>query len=493
MKMKNIIIILILIAVTACGNYPHDVTDVSAMPEIFPDYKGVTIPVGIAPMNFDVVGGCERVSLTVSGSRSGEMKVEGDDVDMDIDRWHELVTENRGGDLKFSLCVRRDGKWLRYRTFAMHVSADSLPEWGLTYRRIAPSYVSYNRMGIYQRRLSDFSEKAIFENTMSPGSCVNCHTQRRTNPDQFTFHVRGPHGATFIQSHGKREWLDTKTEQTLGSCVYPYWHPSGKYVVFSTNKTNQDFHAVRGKRIEVFDQQSDLQVYCLATHSLLLSPQLKTDDFETYPAFSPDGKWLYFCSAKHKEMPKEYASVRYNICRIAFDAATGRFGQSVDTLFRADCKGLSAVMIRPSYDGKRLAFVATGYGCFPIWHDDADLWTLDLSTLQASPMSSLNSNRAESFPNWNTTSRWIVFTSRRGSGLYTRLYIAHIDANGKPSKPFLLPQRHPWRYYDGLRTSFNTPDFTSQPVNFDYRKAAAEIESSQRQYITASMQRIATN
>ena len=335
-------------------------------------------------------------------------------------------------------------------------------------------------MGIYQRCLANFDETPILENTADPGSCINCHTANRTDPRQFTFHVRGPHGATLIQQDGRREWLNTATDSTLATCVYPYWHPTGKYVAFSTNVTRQDFHATRGERIEVLDLKSDLQVYCPATHELLLSPLLRTDDFETYPAFSPDGKWLYFCSARYRKIPAEYKEIRYNLCRIAFDAATGTFGNKVDTIFNAAAHGLSATLPRPSYDGRYIMFTTARYGCFPVWHEESDLWLLNLGTLEARPMTAVNSKRAESFHNWSRNSRWFVFTSRRGDGLYTNLYMASVGKDGKPTKPFLLPQRHPWSYYDNLRTSYNTPDFTAAPVEFEARMAAKEIRSGER-------------
>lgn len=483
MKLKTIIAAAVALLLAACGNTPENEIKADKAPSIYPDYLGVTIPVDIAPMNFDVRGGADRIDLTVSGERGGTLHQNADCVDMDMDEWHELLKKNRGARIDFSLAVRRDGRWTRYRTFSMHVSDAPIGDWGLTYRRIAPSYVNYNRMGLYQRCLANFDEKPILENTMVPGSCMNCHTANRTNPRQFTFHVRGPHGATLIQTDGRREWLNTATDSTLSACVYPYWHPTGRYVAFSTNLTRQDFHAVREERVEVLDFESNLQVYDVQRHQLLLSPLLQTAGLETYPAFSPDGKWLYFCAAESKEIPAQYKEIRYNLCRIAFDARTGSFGTRVDTIFNAARLGLSATMPRPSYDGRRIMFCTAAYGCFPIWHEESDLWMLDLPTMKAEKMSAVNSRRAESFHNWSSNSRWFVFTSRRGDGLYTNLYIASIGPDGKPTKPFLLPQRHPWSYYDKLRTSYNTPDFTSAPVQFDARAAAKEIESDVRKTI----------
>lgn len=86
----------------------------------------------------------------------------------------------------------------------------------------------------------------------------------------------------------------------------------------------------------------------------------------------------------------------------------------------------------------------------------------------------------DSWHYWSRDSHWFVFTSRRGDGLYTRLYLACIDDKGNVSKPFLLPQRNPKKYYDELLDSYNTPDFTSKPVELDARAAGNEIMSDKR-------------
>ena len=304
---------------------------------------------------------------------------------------------------------------------------------------------------------------------------------RPDNPDQFTFHVRGDHSATLVSQNGKREWLKAKNDSLKGSMVYPYWHPSGKYCAYSTNTTHQSFHAVKDERIEVFDQASDVFVYQPATHELILDSLLMTKDhYETYPVFSPDGKTLYFCSSTAEPIPSGYKDIKYNICKIGFDAATGKFGNQVDTIFNARELGKSATHPRPSYDGRYIMFTMSDYGCFPIWHKEADNWLLDLKTGQARPMTAANSRNTDSWHNWSRDSHWFVFTSRRGDGLYTRLYLACIDDKGNVSKPFLLPQRNPKKYYDELLDSYNTPDFTSKPVELDARAAGNEIMSDKR-------------
>ncbi len=218
----------LLLLLSACTERPGQVTPVDQLPPIFPDYVDVTIPVGIAPLNFSVLGETDRVDVVVKGSSEGELHANGPWASFDLDDWHRLVAANRGGKLTVTVCAKVGGEWLGYKDFDIHVSSYDLSEWGLTYRRIAPGYEVYSQMGIYQRDLSSFCEYTIIDNTKVYGMCVNCHTANRTQPDQFVFHVRGDHGATMVQQSGQREWLKAKNETLGGSMVYPYWHPSGR-------------------------------------------------------------------------------------------------------------------------------------------------------------------------------------------------------------------------------------------------------------------------
>ncbi|MBQ4174677.1 MAG: PD40 domain-containing protein, partial [Prevotella sp.] len=422
-----------------------------------------------------------RMDVVVKGSKGGELHVQGKEASFDIEEWHELVAQNKGGQLNVTVCVEIDGKWRQYKDFPIYVSNHPLDEWGLTYRRIAPGYEVYSSMGLYQRDLSNFDEFAIIENTHVPGMCVNCHTAQQTDPSRFVFHVRGNHGATMFQIDGKREWLKAKNDLLGGSMVYPYWHPTGKYCAFSTNQTRQGFHVVPNERIEVFDLSSDVFVYNPVTHEILTDSLLSTKDWsENTPVFSPDGKTLYYMTCYQREYPLQYKDEKYNLCKIDFDPETGKFGEKVDTIFNAVKMGKSLTWPRPSYDGKYILFTLIDYGYFSIWHNESEQWLLDLKTGEARNLKEINSSKADSYHNWNVNSHWIVFTSRRDDGLYSRLYLTSVDDNGHFTKPFLLPQRHPSDYYSTSLYSYNTPDFTKSKVDFDAYHAAKEIMSDKR-------------
>lgn len=469
---------------SSCSDSPRDVETVGKLPEIFPDYAGVTVPSTIAPLNFQVMDGdkaAERVDVTVAGHDGEKINCNGKYARFDIDAWHRLLESNRGKYLTVTVKAEFDGKWYGYEPFTISVSNEPLDEWGLTYRRIAPGYEVYSSMGLYQRNLSNFDEFPIIENTMTGGQCYNCHTANRTSPKDFVFHVRGEHGATMVYKDGKCTWLKASNDTLGGTLVYPYWHPEGRYCVFSTNKTRQGFHIAGSKRLEVFDLSSDVVVYDTERNVIIRDSLLSTTDWsENTPSFSPDGKWIYYTTAFQKDYPLQHKDERYNLCRIPFDASSGKVGTRVDTLFNADAIGKSVTWPRPSYDGKYLLFTLSDYGYFSIWHKESDQWLLDLANGEARPLEEINSAEADSFHNWSGNSRWVVFTSRRHDGLYSHLYLTSIDDKGRFTKPFMLPQLDPAGYYENSLYSFNTPDFTDSKVDFDSRQAVKDILGDKR-------------
>lgn len=473
---------------TLIGCGPSHVTDAhreTTLPAIFPDYIGVTIPTDIAPLNFcPADSSVVAIDVTLTGARSGRLHTSGKDVThLSPKAWKELLAANAGDSLSLTVRLQNaQGAWTEYLPFGIHISTDSI-DYGLVYRLIAPGYEVFSHMGIYERELASYREQALLENTQVNG-CMNCHSFNRCDPRDLSLHIRGSHGGTVLRKEGQTTVYNTATDSTLNACVYPYWHPTGNYIAYSTNNTRQGFHVTAEKRVEVFDLASDLHVYDIERNELLASHLLRRDSvWETFPAFSPDGKWLYFCAAQARSIPREVKEVRYNLCRIAFDATQGQFGDRIDTLVYAEKQGKSVSFPRPSFDGRYLMYTLSDYGNFSVWHPESDLWLLDLATKESTCLSGVNSPDADSYHNWSSNSRWFVFGSRRDDGLHTRAYLCHFGNDGKAGKPFLLPQKHPRRFYDEQFRSYNIPEFVTGPVELDRMSTGKRITDSQRKAV----------
>ncbi len=468
----------------SCSSAPTNPVQSDQLPDIYPDYIGVTIPAYIAPLNFNMTDDdINQVDVMVKGSKGGELHASGNWAEFDIDEWHTLTQQNIGGKLTVTVCAKKDGQWLQYKDFTINVSPYPLDDWGLTYRRIKPGYEVGGDIGIYQRNIHNFEEYAILSETVVPGRCFNCHTANRTNPDRITLQMRGEGGGTMIQKGGHQMWIETKTDSTKAAGSYSYWHPEGDYVALAVNSVHQSFFTGTGQRIEVYHKFSNVEVLDTRNNELILSPRLQTEDLEIFPAFSHDGKWLYYSTSKPCRVPAEYEKVKCSLCRIGFDAEKGEFGESVDTLLNGPATDKSYVLARPSYDGRWLMYCVSSRGNFPVSQDDADLWLMDLKTGESRELKEVNSDKSESFHNWSENSRWFVFSSKQEDGMYTKLYLASIDDNGLVSKPFLLPQRNPKKYYLEMMDAYNCPDFTKTQVELDAHEAYRQVFDNKREQV----------
>ena len=363
----------------------------------------------------------------------------------------------------------------------MHVAEEEMDPY-IAYRLIQPGYTFWNLMGIYQRDLTSYSQTPIYENRLTDYNCVNCHSFPSRNPQNMLFHMRVKSAGTVLMQGDKVEKLNTKTDETISALVYPYWHPSGKYMAFSVNETLQAFFAHHENLIEVFDNASDVVIYDVDRHEVFSSPLLKSEDsFETFPTFSPDGKSLYFCSAqKVDSLPFTYKNVHYSLCRIDVDVEKRTFGTEVDTLYNAEMNGSSVSFPRISPDGRFMAVTLHDAGNFSIWHPEADLYIIDLESGEMYPLEAANSpETTDSYHSWSSNSRWLVFSSRRMDGLYTRPYFTYIDKDGNAHKPFVLPQKNPVKYYDDLFYSYNIPEFITDKVEVQQQDIARMMKDNE--------------
>ena len=483
MHYRSIISIILSAALLSCSklSVPSQYTESSDYPNIYPDYtKGITIPINIAPLTFELTEETEGMIARFS-FRDIEL-VCGDKLAIpNISEWEKLKKAAVGNAIKVEVFAKDNGNWVKYKPFDIYISTDSIDPY-ISYRLIPPSYVSYEELTINQRCLENFDEEVIYDNRLcserGKGQCINCHHYQNYNPKRMQFHARQNHGGTFISIDGKHKKINMKHDSILSAGVYPAWHPSMNIIAYSTNKTLQSFHTRDINKIEVLDAASDLILYDIDQNKVT-TIEKDPHEFETYPCWTPDGKMLYYCSAHFEyatdtisrtEALNRYKDIKYNIYRKRFNPNTKTFSAK-ELVYDATSIGKSATLPRISPDGRFLLFTQGEWGCFHIWHRDADLWIMDLSTLQAKPLSICNSPNVESYHSWSNNGKWIIFSSRRNDGVYTRLYIAHIDKNGQASVPFELPQSDT-DYHLQLTKSYNIPEFMKGPVSLKPQEIA---------------------
>ncbi len=438
---------------------------------IFPDYKEVTIPVNIQPMNFSVSDNTHNYLIISGNIGGGKIQVFSNEglFDIPTKQWKELLKANAGGQLELTVAKETPEGWVAYKPFHMKVANDSIDKY-IAFRLLRFSNDMWNRMGIYQHNMETGKMTTIYENSLTDYNCVNCHTFPNQEPDQVVFHMRGLHPGTLLVKDGKLTKLNTKTEITPSNFVYMSWHPERRFLAATVCTTYQNFFANNPNILEVLDQNSDIVIYDSEKNELFTSEQLNSKEaWQIFPNFSPDGKSIYYSSSvKVEDVNTHYDSIQYSLCRVDFDAKTCSFGTQVDTLYNAITNKKSVSFPRVSPDGKYLAFTLQSYGGFGVWHKDADLYMVRLSDGYIYPLSAANTpDTGESYHSWSSNSHWLVFSNRREDKTYTRPYFTYIDDEGQAHKPFLLPQKNPKKYYLDLLDAYNVPEFVKEEVRLD--------------------------
>ncbi len=463
----------LLCCLCACTPRPDSVKPAEQPLALYPDYQDVTIPSNIAPLNFLLRNeGVDAVSVCVKGlSDSLQVNLRGCKAIFPLEAWHAFVEAEQGHTLEVTVTARTGGQWFRYPSFTWQVVEDRLDAY-VSYRLIEPGYEVWNALQIRERCVENFEERILADNSRTGNQCMNCHIHGRNLGELSMFHLRGETGGTILNRGGKLRKLTLKNERMEATSVYGDFHPDGRYAVFSDNTIIPMLHTEGSRRLEVYDTVSDLVMADLDENRLIISP-LTADStvLETFPTFSADGKWVYFCSAPVVALPDSLSQLRYSLCRVAFDAEECQWGNQVDTLWNARLMKGSVCHPKASPDGRYLLYTVADYGTFPIWHRETELQLMDLKTGNIDPMEAVNSSCSETYHSWSSNSRWFAFASKRGDGQYGRVYFAWLDADGKARKPFVLPQSDPEKD-DLTLKSYNIPDLSVTPVPFD----AAAVE-----------------
>ena len=445
---------------------------------INPDYSGIILPPNIAPLNFIVKEPGTDYGIEISSTRGDPITIvtKKPSIRIPEKQWKKLLELNRGEPLRISLYVRdKTGRWLGCKPIHDTISSQPIDRY-VTYRTLSFLYNVSRDLRVYERDLGSFTETQLINSNDFAWGCANCHTPENNDPRTFIVQTRSKiFGSSMLLSiNGAISKIGSK----LG---YPAWHPGGRLLAFAVYKVQQCFHGAAKNFIDVYDNTSDIVIYDVEKKKAYAVPELfRKETLETWPNWSPDGRYLYFCSGPilwtdfDKAPPDNFDKVKYGLMRIAYDPANNTWG-AVDTVLTPALTGLSISQPRISPDGRFLLFCMHEYGGYPHTQKSSDLYMMDVATIKYRKLG-VNSDYSESWHGWSKDGRWILFSSKRNGGFFTRIYFSYVDSGGGAHKPFIMPQQDPC-FYDSFIKSYNYPEFATGPVPFTEKKNLKTIRS----------------
>ncbi|MDH7600349.1 MAG: hypothetical protein QHH07_12065, partial [Sedimentisphaerales bacterium] len=391
-------------------------------PRTYPDYDKVTIPCNIAPLNMVVLEQAERFHFRISGKQGKAIvKVSGRGVIRIPSRpWRQLLEANRGQQIRIEILVRSGGRWSSFEPLELTV-ADAPIDRYIVYRAMHPTHQHVaSPMKIICRDLSTFTQWPIMDGSMLDNACINCHSFPANRPEQMLLGVRSNrYGvATLVSGPAGIQKIGAKFGYTA-------WHPDGQLAVYSINNLPMFYHAARQEPRDTVDLDSMIAYYRPESGQAGPIPALaEKTELETWPAWSADGRYLYYCTArkawpdKTEVPPPGYDQLMYDLMRIYYDPNIDTWGKP-EVILTAKDLGRSIGIPRCSPNGRWVSFCGFGYGFFPAWQDDSDIYLLDVSSgkhrlLIADP-------KAQSWHSWSSNSRFLVFSSKAVDGPFTRI------------------------------------------------------------------------
>lgn len=499
MKTKHILFCFLLAGLAACRPSDAELRQIRFLAGrealLWPDYTDITVPLNIAPLNCYIVPPHTAYTLKAYGAAPDTLRLQGRHrIRFNRNAWHKLLRQNEGGRVWFELGLQNADSLAAYRFF-MNVR-DTIDPY-MVCRLIEPSYQTSYRLQTIEYDLRRATQRVLFDNRLQQVGCQNCHTFARNEGDYLVYHVRFDRTGTFIVRHDTLRRVNLKSARFPQGGVYPAWHPGKRLIAFGTSSAYPFVHSKDiVRRTEVFDSLGDIIVYDIDRNVIFTDTRISgAEKEETFPWWSPDGRYLYFCQSPNPprdsiETDVEYSrKIKYSLIRIAFDENTRTFGP-IDTLVNAALTGQTVSMPRISPDNRFLVFCLSDHGTFPIRHPESDLYLIDLQHPAHTPdsvwipaargyamkkMERVNSPFTESYHTWSSNSRWLMFSSKREDNLYSRPYFSYVDSTGAGAKPFLLPQRDPVFYLTFLK-SYNVPELARTPAAID---AAQALDMSQ--------------
>ena len=351
----------------------------------------------------------------------------------------------------------------------------------LVYRLSAYDENPCKNLEAEERNLTNFDKRLLMDNQRTGGQCFNCHATAQNDAGSMSVHLRGANGGTLLFTNGTFRKIALPDGFPNLRLAYPAWHPSQKFIAFSSARIQVFPHTNAYKTQDlIIDTLGRMLVYDIERNLLLPVPSdrkaaaLHNANYEvSFPVFSPDGTRLYFCRAE-KYRPDSNLSVvqnllrvRYHIAAVDFDTLTRRFSEPYVVCLDSTCS-LSQPTIDPN--SRYMVVTKLQLGSFPS-QNGGELALIDLSARDENGLCAvqdipaLASKDGEKSHVFGSNGHWMVFGSKRINGSSSAPHIAYFDRDGRFHAPFVLPQERGDFYLRWYR-SFLFPVLNRESAKF---------------------------
>lgn len=324
----------------------------------------------------------------------------------------------------------------------------------VVYRLVPPPFFAQRTPDTVTRDIRTFQTRPFLRSRRR--YCFNCHTfsSKGGASGMLAVQARSLSGRTskmrtyfgVYDISARRGWkvlLPFEMQMTS----FMAWSPDGTQLATSANQKIRAMWPMVHETQVVGLTTSDIVICDLKRRTAGLLPGASDPTrLELLPRWTLDGKSIVFCSTKPEDHPE---MVRYDLHIVPVNRGNGGEPTPIPG---ASVNGKSNYYPRFSPDGKWFSFCQADSG--ELIRSSSDIWMMRANF--GEPPRRLECNvgyAADSWHSWSSNGRWLVFASKRDDGVYARLYLTHIDGNGRASPAVRLPLK------ERLRESFNIPEF----------------------------------
>ena len=325
----------------------------------------------------------------------------------------------------------------------------------IVYRQVTPPFNTFKTPNIYIRDIRRDTPELFLSSRK--GYCINCHAFSSKNGKtcKLSLQVRSllkteNNLRTYLAVYDFNQHAGSKIRLPfeLQMSTFMAWSPDEKKLAFSANQNLATLKPMVYETNLAGMATSDIAIYDTEKRETYLVPGASDPNMlEIYPQWTPDGKQLIFSRSPVGQHP---AHIIFDLCVMNIDEKEPK----IHLLEGASANGHSNYYPHFSPDGKWLSFCQSDGGDLIRTSSDIYLKRGDLS----GPSLRLECNvdyAADSWHSWSSNSHWLVFASKRESGIYASLYLTHVGENGyaSPAIPLPIPEKPSY--------SYNIPEFLS--------------------------------